>query len=133
MAQWKDMMDDPLYRDELLDHYDASPHRGRLDSPDLGIDLDNPLCGDHIRLELKLGPAGRIDTVRFDGHGCVMSQAGASMLAERIEGRPVDDARRFSRAEMLALFGAPLTPARQKCGLLAWRALQKVLPPSGGD
>jgi nitrogen fixation NifU-like protein len=126
-------MDDPLYRDELLDHYDASPYRGRLDSPDLGIEMDNPLCGDHIRLELKFGQAGRIDAVRFDGHGCVMSQAGASMLAERVEGLAVDDARRFTRAEMLALFGAPLTPARQKCGLLAWRALQKALPQADAD
>jgi nitrogen fixation NifU-like protein len=128
----KETMDDPLYRDELLDHYDASPRRGKLDAPDLDVELDNPLCGDHVRLELKLGPAGRIDAVRFDGHGCVISQAGASMLAERVEGRTLEDARRFSGADMLALFGTPLTPARQKCGLLAWRALQRVLPREGG-
>jgi nitrogen fixation NifU-like protein len=121
-------MDDPLYREELLDHYDSSPHRGKLVAPDLGIDLDNPLCGDRIHLEVKLDPGGRIGALRFDGHGCVISQAGASMLAERVEGLGVEDARRFSSTDMLSLFGAPLTPARQKCGLLAWRALQKLLP-----
>jgi hypothetical protein len=67
-------MDDLLYREEILDHYYSSPHRGRLESPDLLAELDNPLCGDHIRLELRLGPGDRIERVRFDGDGCAISQ-----------------------------------------------------------
>jgi nitrogen fixation NifU-like protein len=121
------MLDDALYREEILDHADQSPYRGRLESPDRSAELDNPLCGDRLRLDLKLGPEGRIDRIRFDGHGCVVSQAAASMLAEHVEGREVDEARRFSADDLLRLFGLPLTPARRKCALLAWRAIQKAL------
>jgi nitrogen fixation NifU-like protein len=124
------MFDDVLYREEILDHSDRSPYRGRLESPDRSAELHNPLCGDRLRLELRLGPAGLIDRMRFDGHGCVISQAAASMLAEQIEGRTVNDARRFSPEDSLRLFQVALTPARRKCGLLAWRALQRALDES---
>jgi nitrogen fixation protein NifU and related proteins len=120
-------MDDLLYREEILDHYYSSPHRGRLESPDLHAELDNPLCGDHIRLELELGPGDRIERIRFDGDGCAISQAAASLLSGHIEGKGVAEARRFSIEEMLRLLGIPLTPARLKCGLLAYRALQTAL------
>ena len=121
-------MDDPLYRDEILDHYFASHHRGRLESPDLYAELDNPLCGDRIRLELGLESAGRIGRVRFDGHGCAISQASSSMLAEYLEGRSVSEAQQFSAEDMVRLLGIPLSPTRLKCGLLAWRALRRALP-----
>jgi nitrogen fixation protein NifU and related proteins len=121
-------MDDVLYREEIIEHYFASIHRGRLDAPDRAVALDNPLCGDWIRLELMLEVGGRVGRVRFDGQGCAISQAAASMLAERIEGRPVDEVRRFSADDMVRLLGFPLSLTRLKCGLLAWRALQQVLP-----
>jgi nitrogen fixation NifU-like protein len=73
--------------------------------------------------------------MRFDGHGCVISQAAASMLSEHIEGSAAVDARRVSPDDALRLFGVTLTPARRACGLLAWRALQKILAepvPAGG-
>jgi nitrogen fixation NifU-like protein len=126
-------MDDPLYRDELLDHYDASPYRGRLDRPDRWAERDNPFCGDHLRLELELGPGGRIGRVRFDGEGCVISQAAASLLAEHLEGRDVSEAGRLDADGMLGLIGIPLTPGRRKCGLLAWRALHAALTEPAGD
>jgi nitrogen fixation NifU-like protein len=121
------MMDDTLYREEILERYHDAPFRGRLDAPDLAAELDNPLCGDHIRLELALSPEGRIGAVRFDGHGCVISQVAASYLAERIEGATLDQARSLPAEEALGLIGIPLTPARMKCGLLAWKALQRAL------
>jgi nitrogen fixation NifU-like protein len=124
-------MDDLPYRDEILDHYFASPHRGVLESPGLTAQLDNPLCGDRVRLELDLEPAGRIGRVRFDGHGCAISQAAASMLAAHLEGQSVAEVRRFSADDMVRLLGVPLTPARLKCGLLAWRTLQRALPAQG--
>src|SRR5262249_22651585 len=101
---------------------------GRLEAPDRIVALDNPLCGDRIRLELMLEPEGRVGQVRFDGQGCAISQAAASLLAERVEGRPVDEARRFSSGDMVRLLGFALSPIRLKCGLLAWRALQQALP-----
>jgi nitrogen fixation NifU-like protein len=120
-------MDDLLYREEILERYHAAPHRGRLEAPDLHAELDNPFCGDRIRLELTLGPGGRIDRALFDGHGCVISQVAASLLAEHIEGIPVDEARRLSAGEAVDLLGIPLTPMRQKCGALAWRVLQRAI------
>ena len=120
-------MVDDFYREEILDHCQSSPHRGRLDRPDLVADGVNPLCGDRIHLELALAPDGTIDAVRFDGAGCAISQASASMLAEQIEGKSTDQARGFDRQAMLDLLGIPLTPARQKCCLLAWKTLQKAL------
>lgn len=120
-------MDDILYREEILERYHDAPHRGRLAAPDRSAELDNPLCGDRIRLELALGPGGRIVAARFDGDGCVISQVGASFLAEHLEGMPVDQARRLSAEDALGLLGIPLSPMRRKCGLLAWRALRLAL------
>ncbi|MHB1557501.1 MAG: iron-sulfur cluster assembly scaffold protein [Isosphaeraceae bacterium] len=120
-------MDDILYREEILERYHEAPHRGRLAAPDRSAEVDNPLCGDRILLELALGPEGRIVAVRFDGDGCVISQVAASYLAEHLEGRPVDEALGFSADEAIGLLGIPLSPARRKCGVLAWRALQRAL------
>jgi nitrogen fixation NifU-like protein len=130
-------MDDILYREEILERYHAGPYRGRLPAPDLVAELDNPFCGDRIHLELALEPAGRIREVRFDGHGCVISQVAASFLAARVEGIPVAEAQRLSADEALDLIGVSLSPMRKKCGLLAWRALQQALrapvdPTAGG-
>lgn len=122
------MIDDALYREEILDHYHSSAHRGRLDAPDRQVDMDNPLCGDRIHLEVALTDDHHsIDQVRFDGHGCAISQAAASILAEHVEGKTADEARAITAQEMVKLLGIPLTPARLKCGLLAWKALNRAL------
>jgi nitrogen fixation NifU-like protein len=122
-------MDDALYREEILDHYRSSPHRGALPRPDCAAELDNPLCGDHIRIELALDPSGQtIQQVGFSGHGCALSQAGASMLAEHMEGLSLAEARRFTSEQMLDLLGVHLTPTRIKCWILGWRALQHAIP-----
>jgi nitrogen fixation NifU-like protein len=125
-------MDDDRYREEILDRYHAAPNRGRLEAPDLHAELDNPLCGDRIRLELELGPRGRIGRVRFDGYGCVISQVAVSLLAEHLEGRPLDEARRLSADDALQLLGVSLSPMRLKCGLLGWRVLQRAMPGPPG-
>jgi nitrogen fixation NifU-like protein len=121
-------MDDLLYREEILEHAGASHHRGRIEAPDLAAELDNPLCGDRIRVEVRLGPEGVIDRVRFDGRGCAISQASASILAEWVEGMTLRQARRVSADDMLDRLGIRPTPARLKCVLLAWRALQRAIP-----
>ncbi|WP_165075359.1 iron-sulfur cluster assembly scaffold protein [Paludisphaera rhizosphaerae] len=120
-------MDDPLYREEILDHYYSSPYRGRLERPDCACDLDNPLCGDQIHVELTLGDDDRIKEVRFDGKGCVISQAATSLLAEHLEGASVDDALKITPVDVVKLLGMPLTPTRMKCGLLGWKAVQQAL------
>lgn len=120
-------MDDELYREEILDHYRDSPYRGHVAAPDFSADGENPLCGDSIHLELKLDAEGRLGQVCFEGRGCAISQAAASMLAEEIEGKPLDEVRRFTKDQMLARLGVKLSAARVKCGLLGWHVLQHAL------
>ena len=84
---------------------------------------ENPLCGDVVRVELAIEPDGTVRDAYFNGDGCCISQASASMLVEQINGKPLDDIKRFTARDMLDLFGAKLTPNRQKCCLLCWRRL----------
>jgi nitrogen fixation NifU-like protein len=121
-------MDDVLYREEILEHASASPRRGHLEAPDLVAELDNPLCGDRICLELRVDTDGVIDGARFDGRGCAISQAAASILAECVEGMTLWQARRFSTHDMLERLGIRPSPARLRCALLAWRVLQRAVP-----
>jgi nitrogen fixation protein NifU and related proteins len=87
-----------------------------------------------VRIELQLGPEGNIVDAFFSGEGCVISQASASMLLERMQGKKVEDIKHFSAEEMLDLYGARLTPNRQKCCLLSWRVLQlAVHSPVDGE
>ena len=88
---------------------------------------NNPLCGDVVRVELQLDDAGTIKDAYFNGQGCVISQASASMLLERLLGKTVDDVKKFSAEDMLELYGARLTPNRQKCCLLSWKVMQSAV------
>jgi nitrogen fixation NifU-like protein len=116
-----------LYQEHVIDHYEDPYHRGSCLRATHADEGENPLCGDEIRVELRIGDDGRIAEAWFSGDGCCISQASASMLMEAVEGKTVDEAKRFSAENMLGLFGAPLTPNRQKCCLLAWRILQQAL------
>ena len=96
-------MDDALYREEILDHYYSSPYRGTIEDPDLHAELDNPLCGDHLGMDLELSPEGCIRRARFHGDGCAISQAAASLLAGDVEGKSTGEARRLSPDDMLRM------------------------------
>jgi nitrogen fixation NifU-like protein len=125
--------EEEIYQEHVLDHYEDPYHRGHLPQPTHAHEDDNPLCGDVVRIELDVTPQGMIRQAYFDGDGCCISQASASMLVEKIEGRPVDEIRQFTAQQMLELFGAKLTPNRQKCCLLPWRVLQSaVFSPTDG-
>jgi nitrogen fixation NifU-like protein len=119
--------EDELYQDHILDHYEEPFHRGHCPQATHAHEDDNPLCGDVVRIELSIGPQGTIEQAYFDGDGCCISQSAASMLVERVSGRDVEEAKQFSAADMLELFGAKLTPNRQKCCLLPWRVLQSAI------
>lgn len=116
-----------IYQERILDHYEHPFHKGVCPRATHGHEDDNPLCGDQVRVELEIDPQGHICDAWFNGQGCCVSQAAASMLVERMQGRTVDEARGLSAPQMLELFGARLTPNRQKCCLLAWRVLQQAL------
>ncbi len=114
---------DDLYRDNILDHYAHPRNYGSLDHPDIAAEDENPLCGDHIRMELKVTD-GRIEQVRFSGVGCSISRAAASMLTEAIEGKSVEDVKKLGREDVLEMLGIELGPVRLKCALLALKALK---------
>lgn len=124
-----------IYEEHVLDHYEDPYHRGPLRGATHADDGNNPLCGDVIHIDLRLSDDGKIEEAWFDGKGCVISQASASMLIEKIEGKSLDEIRDFTAQEMLELFGPKLTPNRQKCCLLSWRVLQSAVhsPTSADD
>lgn len=126
--------EEELYQDHILDHYEDPYHRGHCAAATHAHEDDNPLCGDVVRIELNIDPEGRIRELWFDGDGCCISQASASMLVERMDGQTVEEVKRFTAEDMLRLFGAKLTPNRQKCCLLSWRVLQAaIFSPLGGN
>ncbi len=125
--------EEEIYQEHILDHYEDPFHRGSLPSATHADEDKNPLCGDVVRIELQLDEQGRVADIYFQGEGCVISQASASMLAEQVYGKNVEDIKKFSAAEMLELYGPRLTPNRQKCCLLSWKVLQSAVhSPLGG-
>jgi len=119
--------DEEIYQEHILDHYEDPFHRGHLPAATHAHEDNNPLCGDVVRIELELGDDGKIRDAYFSGNGCVISQASASMLLEKMQGQTVDEAKRFTAEDMLKLYGPRLTPNRQKCCLLSWKVLQSAV------
>ena len=118
MSEW-----DELYRENILDHYKHPRNQGTLDHPDVTYEDANPLCGDKLRMDFRIKD-GKIDAVRFTGQGCSISQAAASMLCERIEGRTLDEVKKLTRDDILEMLGIELGPVRLKCALLALKTLK---------
>ncbi len=114
---------DTFYREHIMDHYRNPRHKGRLDAPTISREDLNPLCGDMIRMDLAVAD-GRLVDARFDGHGCAVSQAAASMLLEEVVGKELDEIAAFERDDLFGLIGVSLSPARMKCALLSLGVLR---------
>lgn len=110
-----------------MDHYEDPYHRGKCAHPTHAHHGKNPLCGDTVELQLQLDPQGKIEEIYFDGHGCCLSQAAASMLVEEMDGKTIEEVKGFTPEDMLKLFGVRPTPNRQKCVLLGWKVLQQAI------
>ncbi len=119
--------EEEIYQDHVLDHYEDPYHRGSCTNCTHASDGKNPLCGDVVSVELRIDPEGKVEEAWFEGEGCCISQASASMLMESIEGKSVSEVANMSAEDMLKLFGPRLTPNRQKCCLLPWRVVQTAL------
>ncbi len=115
-----------LYREHILDHYRHPRNQGTLDDADISCELDNPVCGDVVRLDIRLRD-GRVSEVRFSGRGCVISMASASMLTEEILGKTVEELKALQDEDMFGMLGITLGPVRAKCGLLPLRVLHEGL------
>ena len=115
-----------LYRERILDHYRNPRNQGALEGADISCELDNPVCGDVVRLDVRLSD-GRVSEARFSGRGCVLSMASASMLTEEILGKGVQELRAMEDADVFEMMGVTLGAVRAKCVLLSLRALQEGL------
>jgi nitrogen fixation NifU-like protein len=115
---------DDLYREQIIDRYKNPHHRGSLDPNDITYQDDNPLCGDHIQIDLRVDQDGIITEAVFDGQGCSISQASADMLIEAVIGKSLEEAKHMSKDDILDLLGISLGPVRLKCALLSLKVLK---------
>ena len=113
-----------LYRELIIDRYKNPQYRGVLEPNDITFEDDNPLCGDHIRIDLRLGDDRRVIEAAFDGHGCAISQASADLLVESILGKTVDEVKNLKKQDVLDMLGIELGPVRLKCALLCLKVLK---------
>ena len=114
---------DDLYKEYILDHYRNPRNFGHLEHADVTAEDLNPLCGDKIRVELKVDD-GKIEDVRFSGKGCAISQASMSMLTESLRGRTLEDVAKMPKEEILENVGIGISPARMKCAMLGLKVLK---------
>jgi nitrogen fixation NifU-like protein len=115
---------DDLYRELIIERYKNPQYRGRLDPHDISFEDENPLCGDHIRIELRVDQEDRVTDALFDGHGCAISQASADLLLESIQGKTLEDVKALTKDDILEMLGLELGPVRLKCALLSLKVLK---------
>lgn len=133
---------DQLYRQVIMDHYKNPRNKGVIEDGALTINMNNPTCGDRIQLTLKVED-GKIESAKFDGEGCSISLASASMMTQAVKGLAVEDAVKLAKifydmmlgndydvesydlGDIEALSGVSKFPARIKCATLAWKAMEQ--------
>ena len=115
---------DDLYREIIIERYKNPQFQGVLDPHDLSFEDENPLCGDHIRVDLRLDGDGRVKEAAFSGHGCAISQASADLLLESVIGKSLDEVKLLNKQDVLDNLGIDLGPVRLKCALLSLKVLK---------
>jgi nitrogen fixation NifU-like protein len=136
-----------LYKEVILDHYRTPRNKGRLDPHDIALERNNPLCGDELELFLRFD-GEKLGDIAFEGKGCSISQASASMMTEKVKSLPVKDAAAVAESikrmmageeegdpdelgDLVSLKGVVKYPVRIKCALLSWNTLLEALEESG--
>jgi nitrogen fixation protein NifU and related proteins len=104
--------------DFIIEHYEHPYHHGEIANPTIVQRGGNPGCGDILTIYLKVDGDGHIDDISFDGNGCTISQAAASMVTEMFEGKNLEDVERASPDEILDLLGREIAATRLKCATL---------------
>ena len=116
-------MADDIYREIILDHYKNPRNKGTLDPHDYSYEDVNPLCGDEIRVDVRIKD-DHVSEIAFSGRGCAVSQASASILMEMVEGKSLDEVKAITKDDLLEEIGIPVSPARLKCALLGLKVLK---------
>ncbi|EHN08911.1 Putative iron-sulfur cluster assembly scaffold protein for SUF system SufE2 [Patulibacter medicamentivorans] len=117
---------DELYRENILDHYKRPRNWGVLDPADLEYEDKNPLCGDQLKVMLRVDDDRRVTEVKFDGHGCAISQAAASMASEELVGKSVDELLKLDQDFIMDLLGIEISATRVKCALLSLKVVKSA-------
>jgi nitrogen fixation protein NifU and related proteins len=114
-----------IYRELILDYYRNPKNFGKLEKFDIDARDTNPLCGDELEMQVRVGDGQKIEEIKFTGKGCAISQASASMLTELAKGKPLDWVKQLSKEDIFGMLGNPdLGPSRVKCALLGMKVLK---------
>ncbi|MGD0708927.1 MAG: Fe-S cluster assembly sulfur transfer protein SufU [Anaerolineaceae bacterium] len=115
---------DDLYREIIIERNKDPLYRGELNPHDISFEDENPVCGDHIRIDLRVDKDGKITEAAFSGQGCAISQASADLLVESVIGKTVDEVKAMTKQNVLDNLGIELGPVRLKCALLPLKVLK---------
>ena len=118
---------DDFYRELIIDRYKNPLFKGKLDPNDISFEDENPLCGDRIRIDIRVDKFGIVSEAAFNGEGCAISQASADLLLDEIKGKSIEDLKAISKNDVLDLLGIDLGPIRLKCALLSLKVLKAVV------
>lgn len=113
-----------FYRELIIERYKAPHHKGQLDPHDFSYEDDNPTCGDHIKIDVRLDEDETVTEAVFSGEGCAISQASADLLVESIIGKKLDEVKELDKEDVLEMLGIDLGPVRLKCALLSLKVLK---------
>jgi nitrogen fixation NifU-like protein len=115
---------DDLYREVIVERYKNPAFRGELDPHDISFEDENPLCGDQIRIDLRVNEQDIVTEAAFSGHGCAISQASADLLLESVIGKSLEHVKNLTRDDILEMLGIELGPVRMKCALLPLKVIK---------
>ncbi|MFH1171936.1 MAG: SUF system NifU family Fe-S cluster assembly protein [bacterium] len=116
-----------LYREIVLDHFRDPRNKGHLDHATCVGDATNTTCGDKLTLEFQLDADGKVSSIAFDGQGCAISQASASLLTEEMKGKTLEEIAAISKEDVFRLLGGPVSAGRENCALLILRGRDEAL------
>jgi nitrogen fixation protein NifU and related proteins len=115
---------DDLYREIIIEHYKNPSFKAKLDPHDITFEDENPLCGDQLRIDLRVDKNGIVSEAGFSGHGCAISQASADILLEMVVGKTLEEVKKISKENLLETLGIELGPVRMKCAMLSLKVLK---------